>query len=320
MILCALFFLPGFACDSRQLSTPRAVRAEQTAIHPSFIPWVEINNPRMKLSKVNPDIDRQQGKVSLGDHNLRGLKLWSQVCDRVIVTTKPGKVESLYPDLMQKKPQHLQIIGGLKTYILPGASPSDKRRYDFSDTNAWKQIVDEARRIVNITGTNIVVLENETALQPFHQGKSTIDFDRLRLSLVPLKESGIQFWWWWPAVLNATSEFPDRQQQTARLTRVISEAVPNSIFIGAYHAWYNNLSDKANLERRQAMIDITTEGRLHEILYVQPDGFVHYSLIKKKRCYKPDDISSLLRQHPDETYILYPGVANWVMIAELFIP
>ncbi len=320
MILCAMLCMTAIACDSRQLSTPKSARADQIAISPSFIPWVEINNPKMKLSKVNPDLDRRQGEDTLRDHNLRGLKLWGQVCDKVIVTTRPGKVESLYPDLMKNKPRHLQIIGGLKTYILPGASSSDKRRYDFAHAHTWKDIVDQARRIVQITGTNIVVLENETALKPFHQGKSKIDFDQLRLAMAPLKESGIQFWWWWPAVLNNTSKFSNRQLQTAQLTSVISKAVPNSIFIGAYHAWHHGLSDKSNLKRRQSMVDITTESRLHEILYVQPDGFVHYSLIKKKQCYKPGDISSLSEQHPDETYILYPGVANWVMMAELFVP
>ena len=221
---------------------------------------------------------------------------------------------------MQQKPAHIQIIGGLKTYILPGASPSDKRRYDFSDIIGWKRIAEEAKRIVKITGTNIVLLENETALKPFHSGKSKINFDQLSRALEPLKNSGIQYWWWWPAVLIRSSDFPDREKQTARLTQIIADAVPNSVFIGAYHAWHGWQHDRNNVSRRQTMLDIVGPDRLHEILYVQPDGFVHSSNFKKKQCYQAEEVQPFLKLHPKQTYILYPGVGNWVVIAEKLIP
>ena len=319
--ICCILGALCTTCDRGNLptSTTTALVRQSIAPHP-FIPWVEINSPRMKLSQVNPDADRKHGQISLRDHCITGLKRWSKITDKAIVTTRPGKVETLYPDLMQHKPKQLEIIGGLKTYILPGASPSDKRRYDFTDKTGWKRIVKEAKRIVQITGTNVIVLENETALKPFHQGKFKIDFDRLRHSLAPLKESGIEFWWWWPAVLNNTSDFPDREKQTAQLTSAVADAVPNSIFIGSYHAWQSRQRDPNNLRRRQTMIDILGPARLHEILYVQPDGFVHYSNFKKKQCYRAEEVQPFLDEHPKVKYILYPGVRNWVAIAEKLIP
>jgi hypothetical protein len=248
------------------------------------------------------------------DYCLDGLVIWADVTDQAIVSTKPGKVLSVYPQLMARKPPNLSIIGGLKTYILQGAAPGDARPYDFADPDGWRRIAREARQIVEITGVNIVVLESETAWQPFQQGKAAIDFEKLRKSLAPLRETGIQFWWNPIRIKPNTPEFPDRQEQTTQLVRAIADALPNCVFLTSYTAWRDWKSDRrSEATLRRKMRDLLGQSRMQERLLVTVDGRVG-----KKRAYTPKEALNMIAELPGEIINVYPTGSNWVDVARKF--
>jgi hypothetical protein len=180
---------------------PAPAQSPSPAGRKTLIPWVEINVPLRPLKDVHPELAADRPPMQVRDYALEGLRAWSKVTDVAIITTAPGQAPNLYPWLMQNRPSGMRIIGGLKTYRLPGTRPGDDRPYDFADLDGWKEIAAESREIVRATGVNIVLLENETALNAFHTCAAEIDFDRLASSLAALRETGIEFWWYFPTIL-----------------------------------------------------------------------------------------------------------------------
>ncbi len=283
--------------------------------------WVEVNSPQSPLAKVFPVPARTRPDMRVRDYCLEALGLWSQVqiIDTVIISTRPGNVEVLYPFLMERAPDRLRIIGGLKTYILPGATPKDRRPYDYADPAGWQRLTEEAMKIVQFTGERAVLLESETALTPFHSGEAVIAYDRLRDSLRPLHDTGITALWWYPAVLASVPKAPRRQFQTTRLVQTVAHAVPRSVFIVAYgnrHDWRLTADEP---ERRKQMTGLVGPRHLWDILYVTMDGYVHYGKTKRKRCYTPAEALNEITSRPGNDFVLYPCAPEWVQIGKALL-
>jgi len=294
-----------------------AANPNQRSSDRRMVPWVEVNSPDSQISKLIPGLNDEHANLTALMHALKGLESWTRITDTVIVSTRPGQTKKLYPHLMRQKPAALTIIGGLKTYNLPGCSPDDPRPYDFSNSQGWAALAEEVREISFLTGTKRVLLENETALKPFHTGKASIDFEKLRLSLAVLRESDIQIWWWLPAILDDSTQAPNRRRDTLRLVEAVRDAVPNSVFLSAdagWSDWENNQSDKA---RRRLMIETVGESRFRDLLYVTPDGYMQTSKSRRRVCYT---VSAAVTQSQrlSEEVIIYPGAANWLDIAKEF--
>jgi hypothetical protein len=212
----------------------------------------------------------------------------------------------------------LRIIGGLKTYDLPGGKPNDKRPYDFTDAGGWRALAEEAREVSRLTGSREVLMENEWSLKPFHEGTASIDFQKLGRSLTVLRDTDLQFWWWLPSILTETPQMRTRQAQTQELVRTVAEAVPDSVFLTVYAGWYDWERSEDTMALRRLMIDTVRPERMRDMLYLTPDGFVHLSAIRKRRCYT---VAEAIRQVAtlQGEVVLYPGAANWVTVAQEYV-
>ena len=116
------------------------------------------------------------------EYCLKGMDLWSEVTDRVLVTTKYNYAQAwvhlfpLYGALTKYSPPGMTIHGGLAPTNLPGWSDSNfLAGYDLCDQKAWRNIADAAYRVTVETGTRTFTLEMERALKPFHDGEQAID-------------------------------------------------------------------------------------------------------------------------------------------------
>jgi hypothetical protein len=290
--------------------------------HKLIIPWMEANAPTFRVSRWAawwPDAELSRPDISFLDHCLEGLAPWDTVTDTVILVTKPGKSRFFYTELMRRRPSDLHIIGGLKTHLLPGGEPKDKRPYDFADPPTWRRLAREAAQIAGITGTNVVVLDNETALKRYNQGEATIDYDKLRRSLAPLRETGVQFWWHPIRVHADTASFPDRHKHSVRLVKTIVDAVPDSVFLTAYtawHGWERNRGGEVDLRRE--LIDLVGPRRVHDRLFVTSDGYWHWKDGRKRRCFTPEEAHRAIPALPGKVIEIYPGAVNWVSVAREF--
>jgi len=287
---------------------------------PRVIPWLEVNVPQTALKRWYPESARTRPSARLIDYCLEGLEHWAKVTDTVVVTTKPGKVAALYPELMRRKPPNLSIIGGLKTYILAGTAPEDKRPYNFTDPDGWRLIAEDSKKIVEITGSNVVVLENETSLGSYHNGRATIDCDKLAESLKVLRETGIEFWWNLPRILENTPQFPNRKHETARLVRTIAEALPNCVFLTGFTAWHGwERNRNGEVDRRKMMIELVGLDRMQERFLVTHDGYWHKPEGKKtRRCFTPQEAYGQMKELPGTVFNIYPGGSSWVPTSKVY--
>lgn len=283
------------------------------------VPWLEVNAPTSRVDRWFPEAKRSRADLMMRDFAVEGLAIWGVIADTAIVTSRPEQVHSLYPHLMRHKPPHMRIVGGIKTFHLPGGMPSDKRTYDFADRAGWRKIAQQSQEIVRITGTNIVVLDNETTLGPFTRGQVTIDFDRLEASLAALRDSGIVYWWNLPRVLPNSVAFPDRSAQTERLVRTIARALPTCVFLSGYTAWHDDSPEAA---QHTTMIACVGKSRLQPRLLVTPDGRMHYPGGRNKRCFTPTEgvaRARALEREEGEFVNVYTGGEDWVAVAEAFV-
>jgi|GEM_PF-3896800 len=279
-----------------------------------LVPWVEINAPTSPATDFLSADDGAQPGMTMLDYCLLGIESWAQVTDTIIVTTMPGQSKHLYPELMRRIPPGVRIIGGLKTTRLPGGSPGDERPYDFADPTEWAVIADEAKEIATQTGFNSVLLENETALRPYTLGDKRIDFDRLATSLSILRASGVTYWWNLPRILPDIPEFTDRDASTTQFVSTIADALPSSVFLGGYTAWFDW---RYQLELRSTMQGILGEDRIQERMLVTPDGF-HRTAEFEKRCYTPAEAIDRLPDLTGDAANVFPGVENWVHVGQTF--
>jgi len=308
------------ACQTAPASTAETEGGEnpRAGSETKIVPWLEVNAPEAPLKRFFPEQAKGRPPMSMIDYCLEGVEHWAKITDIVIVSTRPGKVTALYPELMRRKPPSLFIIGGLKTYILAGTSPKDPKPYDFADPEGWRRIAEEGVRISRITGTDVILLDNEVALGAYHRGEATIDYDKLATSLEALRQTGLQFWWYLPLNFEDDPRFPTRKAETLRLVRTIADAVPRSIFSTGFTAWYEwerNLNGE--VDHRQAMIDLVGLARIQERLFVTEDGWMTI-WSGPKRCHTPLEALALMRQLPGDVFIVYPGGSRWVSTSKAY--
>jgi len=260
---------------------------------------------------MRSDVGLSYANITNLEHCIEGLPHWAKVTDTVIVLTKPAKINTLYPKLMQRKPAGLHIVGGLKTFIL---------KDDYANPDGWRKIAAYAQQVVQITGSNVVVLGSETSLTPFHKGKTTIDYDKLRESLAPLRETGIQFWWHPVRILANSSAFPDREKETTRLVQTIIEVLPDSVFLTAYTSWHGSERNlRGEMTLRKKMIDLVGPDHIHDRIFATPDGYWHYARGTKKRCSTSAEAATQLATPNGGIIVdIYPGALSWVRIAKEF--
>lgn len=282
----------------------------------ALLPWHEVNAPANQALEFYTPSEGAEPGMTIFDFAMVGLDNWSQVTNQAIITTIIQNVDDLYPNLMTHRPPGMRIIGGFKPTNIPGAVPFDPDIYNFADHTAWQEVAVAAQHVVDHTGINIVVLENEAVLEPFHLNMATIDYDAMYDALAPLRESGIEYWWWLPNVLHDWEMFPDRLAQSTALTIAVRDAVPNSKFMVAYAAW-NDWNPPTDGPERQAMIDTVGLDKMQDELFVTPDGWWHYTTEPWRRCYTAAEALNPTAPFPGDTRRVYPG-ADWIRVSEDF--
>lgn len=263
-------------------------------IKETALPWVECNS------------------LSYVDKVVQGLKLWSRVTDAAIVTTRPEILHEVYSQVVG---HGIKIIGGFKTStIIPGVTAYDPMNYyDFARRAAWEEIAELSQVVVSETGHNICVFENEGALRQFHEGRDDIHLGRLTFALVELKKYDTQYWWNLPSVVDDhLILFPNRREVTAKLTKVVADTVPNSVFFcgaGMYKNWRSN---PLNVALRDQLYDMLGEDRVMDRMLLTAG-------LDNRRYFASEAAIEHWFSFGRRPITMYPGLLEWVSTAEKFM-
>lgn len=275
-----------------------------------IIPWLEVNTPELSAAMV-PGIRDALHHETLTQYAIRGLRLFAQCgVTSAIVSTRDGEsARALYPALRAAFPD-MAIIGGLKTFTLPGAA--DTRPYDWTNGDGWRQLTRDARQISRLTGSDYVVFDSETSLAPFHAGQASIDSAKIAPALRPLALSGVVPLWWYPHVLGMGWSFVTRPRKTFALVEAVAQAVPMRRFISdSFGYGPARLADK----RHRRLHELTCQAArsaLWDIAYVTRSG----RWIDSEEDRPTWTVETLL-DHAGQMSgcIVYPG-GDWIAVAE----
>jgi hypothetical protein len=174
----------------------------------------------------------------------------------------------VFPQIVERYPQQ-RIIGGLKTYGLPGCAPYSMEEYDFASAAGWLEIAGDLTTVSTITRSKIVATDNETALRPFHDYGARIDPRALYRALTPLEKNGLSPWWWLPRYMDdGHARYEDAKRITAAVMRI-----PGARNIVGYYG-FGPLSRQMLRNRMPYRYMMRDFGRraLLEMLYVSHDG------------------------------------------------
>lgn len=320
------FFIAGLlilaaSLPSNSQTPPLVGPLPRPTVNQKILPWIEVNAPEMPLKEAYPFLGDETRRYPLvQDYAVAALRAWSTVTDTFAVSSRIESVDATYRHLMRHKPSDMRIIGGLKTFNLPGCTPGDRRPYDFADPQGWSQIAAASRKIVQITGVPTIILENETTLIPFHEGKATIDLAKLKESLAVLRNSDIEFWWNLPIILHAAPGFPDREQRTTELIAAIAEAMPNAVFLTQFTMWREwETIPPGEPERRKRMRELVGPERFMERLLVTTDGYWNNPNARgwhPRRTYKPAEALDEMRKLYGDIICMYPDSKSWILVGE----
>lgn len=295
-------------------SQPASVRVEVTKW---LVPWTELNLPARPALEFYTAAQGAEPGMTVMEFGLEGLSEWSAVTREAVITTVLENVPYLYPDLIEQAPAGMRIVGGFKTTVLPGTAPYQPSTYDFSDAAAWQQIADGVAQTALLTGTNIVLLENETSLRPFYLGQESIDFAELEQSLAPLRETGVEIWWWIPHLIWNQPEFPTAYADTAAMIETMKAAVPNSRFLTAYAGWFYWEPEDDGL-LRDTMVGMVGSENVKDGLFVTADGNWYRTNSPPTRGYTTGEAILEMRELPDDSMRIYPPGGDWIIVASQF--
>ncbi len=300
------------ATDGRTISQEATITLE---IKRRMIPWIEINAPMDPALGVVSAADGATLGMSYLDYCLLGLEQWANVSDTVIISTVPGNSRLVFTEVMARKAAHVKIIGGIKTFTLPGARPGDTRPYDFTNVEGWQRLAGEAVGIAAITGNTTVLLENETALEPYHLHQEPIDYRKLPAALAPLQGYGLDYWWYFPTILTNTPAFVDREAHTTVFVSVVQSLLPRSVFVAGSTSWYDwKDNNRGERDRRDAMNLRMRREFTRDPLLVTIDGYMLAEGVARKRCYTPAEALDEIDYLGFPEAILYPGASNWLRV------
>ncbi len=284
-------------------------KCEPKPTRSAFVPWTEANAPDSRVARwkwLRTDVELSDPDITYLDHTIEGLQHWAKITDTVMVTTRAPYIDRVYETIERRKPDGLNIIGGIK---LDGVSPDLT-----GEGKWWSRIALDAAQIAGITGVRKIALLGETLLTPFHRGDIEIDFKRLAKSLKPLADTGIEFQWHPIRVMMDTKNFPDRFDQTIRFVDTVLEAVPNSKFLTAYRTWKKDQKPNS-LNLIYDMQRIVGRDRIIDRLFVTPDGNWWYPENRTKRGNTVAEAIKRLEREAASTLAVYPGALSWPQVA-----
>ncbi len=234
----------------------------------NIVPWVESNS--MKSENIAWTIS--------------GLREWAKLSDTAIVSTQPGN-EQLYEKLAGQV-DGIKIIPGIKTRKW-------LRAYDSID--GWKRIADSVRKVIEITGADTILLENETARADYMHGRQDISLIRFGFAIAQLP-TGIKYILW-PSVVG-TAQKRERVIETCEIFNRLHDVT----FIDRKINRPDHVEAEQIQESSRRLRELTTDITQIVYFYGRPDFW------------SGSDIRKVLRLSQGKTFIVYPGVANWVSV------
>lgn len=267
LVTAALGLCASYAAD--ETASTRAVPDQPVRV----VPWLELGPDRRLI-----------------DQAVEGLLAWQKITDTAIVSVDPAGVR-LYRQLRERVPG-MRIIPGLKTS--PVLVPAG-----FDSPEGWRRIATAAAEARKLTGSKVLLLENESAIQKYIDGKQPLDLKRLRTALNELPSDGTILWY--PsAAMNG--EILNRY---LRMCRVAAE-LPNLIFVD--HAMlYGPRAAKAPGTRRvvQALRELARKEKPPVPLIYCCGGDT----------WPKERVLEAIRMSESDWMIIYPGQNRWVETA-----
>lgn len=249
---------------------------------PQIVPWLELNENRAASAREAVD----------------GLREWSKITNTATITTVPGL--ALLYDLLREEVPGMRIIPGLKT---------NDALTNFDTVAGWERIAAELRDMAERTGSKVVVLENESAVEAYRLGQEDVRSDHFRLGLQQLPANLTI--WWYPAMTGATVGEQERMEWICRLLASVS---PNVIFLdhqscggprGLTYSW--------SIKGREKLDDIVRAvpgTSIIPMLYFYGPG---------SRYWQDDQVEEALVAAASDRVIIYPGAVRFKKVAEEFV-
>ncbi len=270
--------------------------------------WVGERDERLEIwaAKVLPKIwawlELNSDKPEKMDEAVAGLLEWQKITDTAIVTTVPGV--RIYGELCACVPG-MQIIPGVKTNDVLRDHVGPR----FDDVDGWKKIGKELAAMAEATGSKIVVLEGESAVERYRLGNETINWALFRKCLAQLpKDLTIG---WYPAM---TGGDDDEQDRMGSLSDEVADSLCNAVLLdhqsrggprGLTYSW--------SIKGREKLDEIVRRVPGTSILRMM------YFYGPKESYWQDDQIFEALGSVGDGRVIIYPGAERWVKAAKLFV-
>lgn len=258
---------------------------------------------RKALRTIIPWVEKNKGDAAAIDDVALGLLEWCKVTDQAIVTTSPGHLD-IY-DVLRNRVHHR--VHGMR--IIPGLKTNDLLRYRFGDFHGWTGIGKELAGMAERTGSKIVVLEHESAIERYRLGREVIDWTIFRKCLAQLpKDLTI---WWYPAM---TGENDDEQDRMTSLSCEIVESCGNVVLLdhqsrGGPRALTYSWSIKGREKLDEIVRDVPGASILPMLYFLGP----------KEPYWQDDQIHEALDAAGSDKVIIYPGAKGWERMAKLFV-
>ncbi len=234
-----------------------------------FLPWLELSPGPGPLNAA-----------------ANGLIVWERVTDTVIISIEPGN-ENTIAHLQRRYPR-VKIIPGLKTSPIFGTS-------GFDSVDSWRLVARRVQELAQLTGSNTVLFEHESAVRSYMVGDCPLNMDDLRKGLRQLRREYLYLWY--PGI----GESGDRLERLVTLCGVISAECEKVRFV-----------DSAVLHAPRFAGGRGAQ-QLHDLLKgvsTQPPVPLIYCMNDKD--YWPlERLTDALRLVDTDLAIIYPGAVRW---------
>lgn len=274
----------------------------------SYSIWAEINEPQGKA--------RDHFWFDQAFDGPEQFETYRQFADEVAqawpakvpvwLTAKPTTWDQLY---LKRKGR--PILGGCKTFTLPGTLPGQENdAYGFDDPWGWDQLAKIGVKCCRVLKADKFIFDCETSLELLYADQREVIWHKLRDALKPLAAAKHITWYWWgPRVLSSWHGVPRLNLLSKQLVDAIAEAVPNSVFIVDYAGWGpTSLENPANKETFADMRTLVGARRIAEIIYVRVNGRMPRTGtgLPDYPCYTVEEAYDLVTKSKC-LFILYPG-------------
>jgi hypothetical protein len=249
---------------------------------------------RLDYAKAIPWVECNTEQKSVVDRIVAGLLIWQEVADTAIVSTSPGHA-ALYATLRQRVPG-MRIIPGLKT--------RKHLESQFDSASGWKLVLKEVRQIMDISGDTSMVLENETAMKAYINGKQTVDLTALRKCLKFLPRD-LEYLWY-PSIFGN----PDQQIKNKVVCQVVEWALSDVRFLDQRYQSEQAVKSASRIAADKQLQAIVSKPTLLMAYFYGP---AHH-----RRWWDDEQLPAVLELAGREL-VVYPGQKRWPEASRILV-